>query len=62
MDPGEGPWGPPPLFLDQNEAQRAEKIFCEAGPTLFLGLDDPPFSEGLDPPLPGKIECLGTIE
>ena len=63
MDPGEGPGGPPPLFLDQNEAQRAEKKFCEAGPTLFLGLDDPPpLSEGLDPPLPGKIECLGTIE
>ena len=31
-DPGEGPKGPaplppPPLFLDQNEARRAEKIF-----------------------------------
>ena len=28
MDPGKGPEGPePPLFLDQTEAQRAEKIF-----------------------------------
>ena len=33
-DLGEGPGGlvPPPLFLDQNEAQRAEKIFFEAAP------------------------------
>ena len=31
-DPGDGPRGhcsPPPLFLDQNEAQRAEKISFE---------------------------------
>ena len=25
-DPGEGPGPPPPLFLDQTEARRAEKI------------------------------------
>ena len=31
-DPGEGPGGPsPPLFLDQTEAQRAEKNLFEAG-------------------------------
>ena len=30
---------PPPLFLDQNEARRAEKIFLEAAP-LSQGLDD----------------------
>ena len=35
-DPGEGPGGPsPPLFLDQNEAQRAEKNF-------FWGRGPPP--------------------
>ena len=25
VDPGEGPGGPPPLFLDQTEARRVEK-------------------------------------
>ena len=31
----------PPLFLDQNEARRAEKIFFEACPhPLSRGLDD----------------------
>ena len=31
----------PPLFLDQNEARRAEKIFFEACPhPLSQGLDD----------------------
>ena len=37
---------PPPLFLDQNEARRAEKIFFEACPhPLSQGLDDraPPY-------------------
>ena len=46
-DPGEGPGGPgPPLFLDQNEARRAEKIFLRP-PPLFQGLDDrlPPYIE-----------------
>ena len=51
-EPGEGP----PLFLDQNEARRAEKKIFEAGhlPPLSQGLDDrppPPLSEGLSPPL-----------
>ena len=39
-DPGEGPGGggggappPPPLFLDQTEAQRAEKYFWRPGPS-----------------------------
>ena len=53
-DPGEGPGGPsPPLFLDQTEAQRAEKNLFEAGvPPLSQGLDDaPPLSVGLDPPM-----------
>ena len=47
-DSGEGPGGPgPPLFLDQNEARKAEKKF-------FLRLPPPPrLSEGLDyPPAP----------
>ena len=38
-----GPTPPPPLFFDQNEAQRAKKIFF-------------PLSEGLDPPLTGKCK------
>ena len=34
-----GAWGGagPPLFLDQNEARRTEKIFFEAGPPLISG-------------------------
>ena len=47
VDPGEGPrWGgggagpSPSLFLDQTEAQRAEKKFLETC--------DLPFSKGLD--------------
>ena len=41
-DPGEGPGGGL-LFLDQTEAQRAEKNFFETTPpphTLSQGLDD----------------------
>ena len=42
----------PPLFLDQNEAQRAEKIFFETSPPpLSQSVDDPPpqlLFEGLD--------------
>ena len=38
-DPGEGPGepapSPPPLFLDQTDARRAEKILFETGPPLF---------------------------
>ena len=34
---------PPPLFLNQTEARRAEKkIFFETGPPLSQGLDDRP--------------------
>lgn len=47
----------PPLYFDQNGAQRAGKKYFEtAPPPLSLGLDDrhvpsPPLSEGLDLPL-----------
>ena len=44
----------PSLFLDQNEARRAEKFFWRPSPSsLSQSLDDrmPPLSEGLDPPL-----------
>ena len=43
-DLGEVP-GPPPLFLDQTEARRAEKIFSGDHPPLSQGLDDraPPY-------------------
>ena len=43
---------PTPLFLDQNEARRADKKNFESAPPLSQGLDaPPPLSEGLDPPL-----------
>ena len=55
---GRGPGGPPfPLFLEQNEARRAEKIFFEDRPSPLppsLVAPPPPHSppsEGLDPPL-----------
>ena len=40
-------------LLDQTEAQNAEKIFLETGPSFSKGLDDrtPPLSQGLDPVL-----------
>ena len=43
-DPGEGTAPPPPLFLDQTEARRAEKyIFLQTGPPAFYkSLDDAP--------------------
>ena len=43
-DPGEGPGGPAPFFLDQTEARRAENIFLgdRPPPPLSKGLDDPP--------------------
>ena len=40
-DPGEGPGGrgPSPLFLDQTEAQRPEKIiFLRPGPSPYLSV------------------------
>ena len=51
--PGRGPGGPaPPLFFDQNEARRAEKIFLETVPPPSLISAHPlPLSEGLDQPL-----------
>ena len=47
---------PPPLFLEQTEARRAEKIFFEtAPPFLSVWMTAPPLpsllSEDLDPPL-----------
>ena len=40
---GQGRGAPPPLFLDQTEAQRAGKIFLETfPPRLSKGLDDRP--------------------
>ena len=50
---------PTPLFLDETEAQRAEKKFLETGPSspppppLSKGLDDRPhpISQGPDPAL-----------
>ena len=42
-DPEEGPGGPcpPPLFLNQTEAQRAEKVKTAPSPPLSEGLDLP---------------------
>ena len=44
---------PTPLFLDQNEARRADKKnFESAPPYLRVWMSPPPpLSEGLDPPL-----------
>ena len=40
-DPGEGPGGRPPLFLDRIEARRAKKhFFWRPGSPLFKDLDD----------------------
>ena len=54
--------GQPPLFLDQTEAQRAEKNLFGDCPPLSQGLmTGPPLSEGLDPPLYGALRlnrCL----
>ena len=55
-DPGEGPRGPSaPLFLDQTEAQRAEKILETPPPPLTFLRDwmtaPHPLSQGLDPAL-----------
>ena len=41
VDPGEGPGEGgglvPPFFLDQTEAQRAEKTFSDTGPPFLSG-------------------------
>ena len=43
-DPGEGPGGAPPLFFDQNEARRAEKMFLQtAPPYLRVWMTAPPY-------------------
>ena len=62
-DLGKGPGGPAPhpLFLDQTEARRADKILGEIGlpHPLSKGLDDqppPPLSQGLDPALPMRCD------
>ena len=57
-DPGDGPGGtPPPLFLDQTEAQRAKKLFFwrPAFPPPQPPL--PPLSQGLDPALQNTGVC-----
>ena len=50
---GEEPGGPAPLFLDQTEAQRAEKNFLETAPLrcLRVWMTKPPLSQGQDPAL-----------
>ena len=67
-----GSRGGPPLFLDQSEAQRAEKMFLGKRPPLsppgaaplFKGLDDrgPPLSQGLDPALKCIVINLQKFE
>ena len=57
---GRDPGGLDPLlFLDQTEAQRAEKIFFRDPPPLSKVLDDcpPPLSQGLDVALPAFLIC-----
>ena len=57
-----GAWVPP-LFFDQNEARRAEKIFLETGHPPYLRVwmtPPPPLSKDRDPPLLVIIWfCLG---
>ena len=58
-DQGEGPGGPgSPLFLDQNEARRTEKIFLYTGPSylrVWMTPPPPPLYEALAPPLNSKL-------
>ena len=59
-DPGKGAGEPvPPLFLDQTEAQRAEKDFLRPL-SLISGseLPPPPLSAGLDTPLYDNVSEL----
>ena len=61
-DPGKaGPKSPspPPLFLDQTEAQRAEKDFLRPL-SLISGSEwpPPPLSAGPDPPLYDNVSEL----
>ena len=56
---GQGRGAPPPLFLDQTEAQRAAKIFLETfPPPLSKGLDDRPTPP---PPPPSTAWCYLTL-
>ena len=47
---------PPPLFLDQTEAGRAEKKIFQPAPPPPL-----PLSEGMDPPLWSKPRYIATF-
>ena len=62
--PGKGPAGPASrLFLDQTEAQSAEKKFLRPGPPsirVWMTPPPPPLSEGLNPPL-GVIQFHVTL-
>ena len=50
-DPGEA-GGSPPLFLDETEVQRVEKIIFGDRLALCKGMDDrPPLSQDRDPAL-----------
>ena len=59
-DPGKGAGEPvPPLFLDQTEAQRAEKDFLR--PLSLISWSEwppPPLSAGPDPPLYDNVSEL----
>ena len=56
-EPGEGPLGPgpSPLFLDQTEAQRTEKLFFGEPPPPLT----PRLSKGLDDRTPALISRSG---
>ena len=63
---GPAPRPPPPLFLEQTEAWRAEKKFLETElpPYISVWMTGPPvLSEGLNPPLtsPLRGESKGRI-
>ena len=51
-DPGEGPGGGrAPLFLNQTEARRAQKMFLETAPSFSKGLD----ARAPSPPILGSV-------
>ena len=62
-DQGEPP--PAPIFLDLNEARRAQNIFFETGPLPLISGSGwpppPPLSEGLDPALTLSLNFLQLI-
>ena len=60
-----GALAPPTLFLDQTEAQRAQRNFLGDKPTSYLRVwmtaspTPPPLSQSLDPPLTlANFHCL----